>query len=164
MSRDVMLENEQGALPPMRGEASSRASDFEDAALWELYRAEPLLPLPGEVLGGPDGRRYTVLEWMGGGGMGQVFRARDETLRREVALKFLLPSPGLEAYALAEARAVARLDQENIVRIFDVAEWKGFPEEPGVPFLVMECLEGEVGGDARAGGAGGNVRGAGARA
>ena len=143
MSRDVMLESEQGALPPRRGEASSRASDFEDAALWELYRAEPLLPLPGEVLGGPDGRRYTVLEWMGGGGMGQVFRARDETLRREVALKFLLPYPGLEAYALAEARAVARLDQENIVRIFDVAEWKGFPEEPEVPFLVMECLEGE---------------------
>ena len=103
----------------------------------------PLLPVPGERLGGPDGRRYRVLEWLGGGGMGQVFRARDEALRREVALKFLLPRPDFGAEALAEARAVARLDQENIVRIFDVAEWSGIPGEPGAPFLVMECLEGE---------------------
>ncbi|MFY0562786.1 protein kinase domain-containing protein [Archangium lansingense] len=144
MSRDAMQEGEDGALPMSGGETSG-ASDFEDSFLRELGQSEPLpvLPLPGEVLGGLDGRRYEVLEWMGGGGMGQVFRARDETLRREVALKFLLPRPGFEAEALAEARAVARLDQENIVRIFDVAEWSGIPEAPGVPFLVMECLEGE---------------------
>jgi class 3 adenylate cyclase/tetratricopeptide (TPR) repeat protein len=75
--------------------------------------------------------------------MGQVFRARDETLQREVALKFLLPRTGFEAEALREARAVARLDHENIVRIFDVSEWRDIPDEPGLPFLVMECLEGE---------------------
>ncbi|MFY0562787.1 protein kinase domain-containing protein [Archangium lansingense] len=144
MSRDAMQEGEDGALPMSGGETSG-ASDFEDSFLRELGQSEPLpvLPLPGEVLGGLDGRRYEVLEWMGGGGMGQVFRARDETLRREVALKFLLPRPGFEAEALVEARAVARLDHENIVRIFDVAEWSGIPEAPGVPFLVMECLEGE---------------------
>lgn len=124
---------------------SSGASDFEDSLLRGLRRDEPLplLPIPGERLGGPDGRRYHVLEWMGGGGMGQVFRATDEALHREVALKFLLPRAGFAQEALREARAVARLDHENIVRIFDVSEWVGIPDEPGVPFLVMECLEGE---------------------
>jgi predicted ATPase/class 3 adenylate cyclase len=145
MSRDAMQEGEQGAPTPGGHEASSGVSDFEDSFLRELVRPEPspMLPVPGQRLGGPDGRRYEVLAWMGGGGMGQVFRARDETLRREVALKFLLPRPGFEAEALAEARAVAWLDHENIVRIFDVAIWSGLPEMPGVPFLVMECLEGE---------------------
>jgi class 3 adenylate cyclase len=75
--------------------------------------------------------------------MGQVFRATDEVLHREVALKFLLPRAGFGEEALREARAVARLDHENIVRIFDVSDWVGIPDEPGVPFLVMECLEGE---------------------
>jgi class 3 adenylate cyclase/tetratricopeptide (TPR) repeat protein len=75
--------------------------------------------------------------------MGQVFRARDERLHREVALKFLLSRPGLSEEALREARAVARLDHENIVRIFDVSEWSEPPQGPRVPFLVMECLEGE---------------------
>jgi tetratricopeptide (TPR) repeat protein len=108
-----------------------------------LRQDEPLLPIPGEWLGGPDGRRYHILEWVGGGGMGQVFRATDATLHREVALKFLLPRAGFMEEALREARAVARLDHENIVRIFDVSEWVGIPDEPGVPFLVMEYLEGE---------------------
>ncbi|MFY0562784.1 protein kinase domain-containing protein [Archangium lansingense] len=144
MNRDATQEGEHEGLSAS-GHETSGDSDFEDSFLQELSHSEqvPLLPRPGEALGGPDGQRYKVLEWMGGGAMGQVFRARDETLRREVALKFLLPRPGLEAEALAEARAVARLAHENIVRIFDVSEWSGAPEEPGVPFLVMECLEGE---------------------
>ncbi|MCY1074703.1 protein kinase domain-containing protein [Archangium lansingense] len=145
MSRDATQEGEHDGQPASGGEAFSRASDFEDSLLLELRQSEPLhgLPLPGARLGGPDGRRYHILAWMGGGGMGQVFRAGDETLQREVALKFLLPRSGFEAEALREARAVARLDHENIVRIFDVSEWRSSPDEPGLPFLVMECLEGE---------------------
>ncbi|MCY1073347.1 protein kinase domain-containing protein [Archangium lansingense] len=103
----------------------------------------PRLPVSGERFGGSDGRRYTVLGWMGSGGMGQVFRARDEVLGRAVALKFLLPDEGFEEAGLREARAVARLDHENIVRIFDVAEWRGAPGAPLLTVLVMECLEGE---------------------
>ena len=49
----------------------------------------------------------------------------------------------MSALLRQEARAVAQLDHENIVRIFDVAEWSGAPWEPKVPFLIMECLEGE---------------------
>jgi class 3 adenylate cyclase/tetratricopeptide (TPR) repeat protein len=75
--------------------------------------------------------------------MGQVFRARDEVLRREVALKLLLARGGAAEEALREARAVALLDHENIVRLFDVSERSGIPGEPRIPFLVMECLEGE---------------------
>ncbi|HEX5752988.1 MAG TPA: protein kinase [Archangium sp.] len=123
---------------------SSLCSESDVSFLKELLQGEQWwrLPLPGEWLGGVDGRRFELLEPMGCGGMGQVFRARDTTLGREVALKFLLPRPGFEELVLAEARAVARLDHENIVRIFDMAEWSRPPEQTRIPFLVMECLAG----------------------
>ncbi|AKJ02867.1 putative ATPase [Archangium gephyra] len=148
MSKDALRED--GNAWPDTGAslasgASKPVSESDDSFLREVLQVEPSsrLPVPGQRLGGPEGRRFEILEPMGRGGMGQVFRARDETLRREVALKFLLPRPGFEELALAEARAVARLDHENIVRIFDVAEWSHTPGDARVPFLVMECLEGE---------------------
>jgi class 3 adenylate cyclase/tetratricopeptide (TPR) repeat protein len=135
---------------PLRGEGgaslNSESGDSSmDSFLKEVLQVEPSsrLPVSGQWLGGPEGRRFKLLEPMGRGGMGQVFRARDATLGREVALKFLLPRPGFEELALTEARAVARLDHENIVRIFDVAEWSRAPGRARVPFLVMEYLEGE---------------------
>ncbi|MCY1073077.1 protein kinase domain-containing protein [Archangium lansingense] len=143
MSREAPQEDIQ-AWPPEK-DSSSWVSDSGDSFLQDVLHAEPSsrLPVPGQWLGGADGRRFELFEPMGRGGMGQVFRARDATLGREVALKFLLPRPGFEALVLAEARAVARLDHENIVRIFDVAEWSRVPGQLRVPFLVMECLEGE---------------------
>ncbi|MFY0562780.1 protein kinase domain-containing protein [Archangium lansingense] len=143
MSREAPQEDIQ-AWPPEK-DSSSWVSDSGDSFLQDVLHAEPSsrLPVPGQWLGGADGRRFELFDPMGRGGMGQVFRARDATLGREVALKFLLPRPGFEALVLAEARAVARLDHENIVRIFDVAEWSRVPGQLRVPFLVMECLEGE---------------------
>lgn len=81
----------------------------------------------------------------GQGGMGLVLQAWDEVLHRTVALKFLAPQcrPALASRLRAEARAVARLDHENIVRILDLSEWCGAFAEEGLPFLVMEYLEGE---------------------
>jgi class 3 adenylate cyclase/tetratricopeptide (TPR) repeat protein len=102
------------------------------------------VPLVGEQIGGEDGSHFEVREKLGEGGMGQVFRAWDTRLAREVALKFLLPRPGLANAALQEARAIARLDHENILRIFAVGEWRDLPDERPVPFLVMEYLEGEL--------------------
>ncbi|HYO70167.1 MAG TPA: protein kinase, partial [Archangium sp.] len=127
-----------------------RGSDFGDSFLQEVAQ-EPLpfrKPAPGERLGGSEGRRFEIISELGGGAMGLVFRARDEELQREVALKFILPRTGRDGQWLIsmlrqEARAIAQLDHENIVRIFDVAEWVGASWEPRVPFLVMECLEGE---------------------
>ncbi|MFY0566547.1 protein kinase domain-containing protein [Archangium lansingense] len=134
------------ALPP-----EEDLSDFEDSLLGAVSRADwPLrVPGPGERLGGPDGRRFEILEELGSGAMGKVFRAWDEELQRPVALKFLLlqETPGKESHSARlkqEARAVARLHHDNIVRVFDVAEWRGnAPCEPTVPFIVMEILEGE---------------------
>ncbi|HYH96436.1 protein kinase domain-containing protein [Hyalangium sp.] len=125
-------------------------ADLDDSLLCQVAQVSVPLRVParGEHLGGSDGQRFEVLARLGGGAMGQVFRARDKELQREVALKFLLPREGIGEVPMStllrqEARAVAQLDHENIVRIFDVAEWSGAAWEPKVPFLVMECLEGE---------------------
>ncbi|MBZ4421850.1 protein kinase [Myxococcus sp. RHSTA-1-4] len=124
--------------------------DFDDSFLRLVARASvpPRLPVPGMRLGDRDGRRYEVLEELGGGAMGQVFRAMDTELQRRVALKFLIPHESLaEAPMVAllrqEGRAIAQLDHEHIVRIFNVDLWSSEPGEPPLPFLVMECLEGE---------------------
>lgn len=125
-------------------------ADLEDSLLSQVAQVTvPLrVPVRGEHLGGQDGQRFEILDQLGGGAMGLVFRARDKELQRVVALKFLLPREGLNEAPMSallrqEARAVAQLDHENIVRIFDVGEWSGAPWEPRIPFLVMECLEGE---------------------
>ncbi|HYI03077.1 protein kinase domain-containing protein [Hyalangium sp.] len=149
----------QGDEPSQGGKQSapSEESDFQDSFLKELVREEsPLpVPLPGDRLGGLDGRRYEILEQIGSGGMGQVFRALDHELRRTVALKFLLfnlelTEPQRLTLLQGEGRAIARLDHENIVRVHDVSLWTAHPEqqEEGaplkIPFLVMEHLEGET--------------------
>ncbi|MFY0523636.1 protein kinase domain-containing protein [Archangium gephyra] len=143
-------EGMQGSVPLHGDFVPEEPEDFEDSFLSEVARADmPFrVPLPGTRMGGREGHRFEILEELGGGAMGQVFRARDCELRREVALKFLLPRsarggqpPGSPLWE--EARAIARLDHENIVRLFDVSEWSGTPWEPRVPFLVMELLEGE---------------------
>ncbi len=137
-----------GASPPEDAEwEPDGESDFEDSFLREVATAAPRTKLrrlfPGERLGGSDGRRFEIIDRLGEGTMGQVFRAHDAELQRVVALKFLFPSEELAGMGLREARAIARLDHENILRIFDVSEWRDGPGEPPVSFLVMECLQGE---------------------
>jgi serine/threonine protein kinase/tetratricopeptide (TPR) repeat protein len=148
--RDETGHSSGDERPPAARQVRADDSDFGDSFLKEVAQSPPPLrkPAPGERLGGSDGRRFEVLSELGGGAMGRVFRARDEELQRVVALKFLLPAEGEGAgwpmdLLRQEARAIAQLDHENIIRIFDVAEWVGEPWEPRVPFLVMECLEGE---------------------
>ncbi|HSO33633.1 MAG TPA: serine/threonine-protein kinase, partial [Labilithrix sp.] len=89
---------------------------------------------PGEPFG-----RYRVEALLGEGGMGQVYRATDERLRRQVALK-VISAAVLEAGAaerlLREARAAAAIDHPNVVAIFDVGE------VDGIPFLAMELVLG----------------------
>ena len=83
---------------------------------------------------------YTILALVGEGGMGQVYRARDDRLGREVALK-LLPAeladqPGRARRLLEEARAAGRLDHPNILAVHDVGSHEGHP------YMVTELLEG----------------------
>src|SRR5688572_8286399 len=83
---------------------------------------------------------YTIVRQLGFGGAGEVWRARDERLGRDVAIKVLLPHLSTDAEKLRrfaeEARAVGTLNHPNILTVHDVGE------HDGLPYLVSECLEG----------------------
>ena len=86
--------------------------------------------------------RYRLIESLGAGGMGRVWLARDEMLRRDVAIKEVVPPEGLTAQereelglrTLREARAAARLNDANVVRIYDVVQ------SEQAPWIVMEYV------------------------
>jgi serine/threonine protein kinase/tetratricopeptide (TPR) repeat protein len=95
--------------------------------------------LPGGLVIG----RYTIVERIGRGGMGSVYRARDTRLDRDVALKFLYTHLTSDADAevrlLAEARAAAALQHPNICVVHEIGET---PE--GHPFIAMALCEGDT--------------------
>jgi len=93
----------------------------------------------------PAGTRlgaYEIVALLGAGGMGEVYRARDSRLGREVAIKVLPESLARDAQAMArferEALAVASLSHPNILAIHD------FGSQDGMVYAVMELLEGET--------------------
>jgi eukaryotic-like serine/threonine-protein kinase len=85
---------------------------------------------------------YEILSPLGAGGMGEVYRARDSKLKREVAIKVLPQSLATNPDVLArferEALAIAALSHPNILAIFD------FGNQDGIAYAVMELLEGET--------------------
>lgn len=94
-----------------------------------------MVDLPGRI------GRYELLQRVGRGGMGTLYRARDAVLDREVAIKLMHADFSDDEDApprfYREAKAAAKLQHRNIVTIFE------FAEEDGVPYIVMEFLRGQ---------------------
>jgi len=91
---------------------------------------------------------YKIIEQLGSGGMGVVYKAEDTKLKRTVALKFLPPQLSADPQAkerfVHEAQAASALDHPNICTIHEIGETKPAPGEPGEGqlFIVMACYEG----------------------
>jgi eukaryotic-like serine/threonine-protein kinase len=102
--------------------------------------SEPKTPQTGRLPRGKRFGRYEVLGLLGTGGMGEVYRARDTSLSREVALKILTAEATRDSVRFrrfqTEAQASAALSHPNIVSVFDVGE------EGGTPYIVSELVEG----------------------
>ena len=94
---------------------------------------------PGSRLG-----PYEILSPLGAGGMGEVYRAKDPRLGRDVAIKVLPPSFSADADRLRrfeqEARAAGILNHPNITAVYDI----GTNASDGAPYVVQELLEGET--------------------
>lgn len=137
---EVELERE---ADPALGLAITREAHSTAWAAEELVASAVVFsgaPRRGDRIG--ENQRFEIVEKLGEGGMGHVFRAIDSHLGRMVAVKFILETPNLPLEQLItqlkrEARATAQLNHENIVAIFDMGAFNG------VPFLVMELLDGQ---------------------
>lgn len=101
---------------------------------WSAGQINPRPPELHEHVG-----PFELEDFLGRGGMGQVYRARDTRLDRTIALKLLLPGPpAFEQRFQREARAQARIDHESVCKVYEVGA------ADGRPFIAMQYLEGST--------------------
>lgn len=145
-AREEFVARACGGDDALRAEALSLLASADESGefmakpalerLAKAIAAEGWTLRPGERIGA-----YTVVRLLGSGGAGEVWRATDERLGRDVAIKVLLPPCSDDAGRVGrfaeEARAAGALNHANILTVHDVGEHRG------IPFLVTECLEGQ---------------------
>src|SRR5215468_351924 len=136
--RDSYLNAACGSDLSLRKEIEDLLSLDEESRSRQLAASAPTVTLAiGTRLGD-----YEVQSFLGAGGMGQVYRARDLRLRRDVAIKILPTSLSSDVDRLRrfeqEARAAATLNHPNILAIFQMGTYDG------APYLVSELLRGET--------------------
>ncbi|MGZ6142244.1 MAG: protein kinase domain-containing protein [Myxococcales bacterium] len=99
----------------------------------------PRVPTPPESVRLPQSERYEVLELIGTGGMGKVYKAFDRKLKRQVALKFLRGADAaLEKRFLQEAQAQARVDHPAVCKVYEVGR---IGDDP---YIAMQLIDGET--------------------
>src|SRR5215469_15120105 len=134
---DAELRQEVESLLCASEEAGNFLQSKELPAVSQTRRTFAGDPLVGKQIG-----PYRVIERIGSGGMGLVYRAEDVRLRRGVALKFLTreleQDPQARERFEREARAASALNHPNICTIYGVDEWEGHP------FFAMELLKGQT--------------------
>ena len=110
-------------------------------AVFEQLESEPFYPPAPDRRVGDTVGRYTLVERIGQGGMGEVYAAEDAELRRTVALKFLpsavAPDKAAASHVISEARLASRLNHPNIVTVYELIQ------TPWGLAMVMEVVEGQ---------------------
>jgi len=113
--------------------------DFIDGRAVQLTSDTAIASMP--ALSGKQVDHYLIASLLGRGGMGEVYRARDARLDRDVAIKFLPAAYSNDADRLRrfeqEARAAGRLNHPNVLTVYDVGVYQG------APYIVTELLEGQ---------------------
>ncbi|AMW05772.1 hypothetical protein GEMMAAP_15145 [Gemmatimonas phototrophica] len=137
---DVALRREVEALLAAH-DTRGPIDQLADSVMQPLLTPKALPSAPEEALSGHD--RYRIIERLGGGGMGVVYRARDTRLERDVAMKFLPPhlsaDHGAKTRFLVEARAAAALEHPNICTVHEIGD-----TADGQLYIVMACYDGET--------------------